>query len=313
MTDLATLHIIRRLGLEKAVIGVCGPIGIVSQTALHYQRRIHELRDGLSETDMSVSYRDGQYYRTDITSEEKRQALEVAEADRAWIEANATVLAAEGTTDLSPNWRPLIAEFGAGFLDDLRAAQGSGRLLLCEDQLLRQLAQLDLQVPGTWLQPVLMRALSLKIISGDEYRTAIVQLIDSGLEFVSISQDLLASSLNGCNDPSLPSGFTKLAARIGGKKADLASHAQVALGSNIRIWRDDSLPWTLRQAALGHLLERLIAERSADDAARVMATFVQGDPWRGTDSSISTYVADWLHGHFLLSVVTPQLRSRRRS
>ncbi|SFH66907.1 tetratricopeptide repeat protein [Bradyrhizobium sp. Gha] len=313
VTDLATLHIIRRLGLEKAVIGVCGAIGIVAQTALHYQRRIHELRERLSETDMSVSYRDGQYYRTDITSEEKRQALEVAESDRAWIEENATMLPAEGATDLSPNWRPLIAEFGAGFLDDLRAAQGSGRLLLCEDQLLRQLAQLDFQVPGTWLQPVLMRALSLKIITEDEYRTAIVQLIDSGLEFISISQELLASSLNGCNDLSLPSGFTKLASRIGGKKADLTSHAQVALGASIRIWRDDSLPWTLRQAALGHLLERLIAERSPEDAASVMATFVQGDPWRGTHSSISNYVADWLHGHFLFSVVTPQPRSRRRS
>ncbi|TCU73661.1 tetratricopeptide repeat protein [Bradyrhizobium sp. R2.2-H] len=312
VVDLATLHIIRRLGLEKIVAAVCGPIGIVARTALHYQRRTHELRERLNEADMSISFRHGQYYRTEITPEEKTQALEVAEADRAWIEQNATILPAEGKTDLSPNWRPLIAQFGAGFLDDLRAAQGSGRLLVCEDQLLRQLAQLDFQVPGTWLQPVLMRALSLKIITQDEYLAAIVQLIDSGLEFISISQDLLASSLNGVNDLAVPAAFKKLASRLGGKKADLASHTQVALGASIEIWRNEKLPWVLKQAALGYLLEQLIAERSSDDVSAIMSTFVQGDPWRGSKPSISNYVIDWLEGHFLLPALVPQERRARK-
>jgi hypothetical protein len=143
---------------------------------------------------MSLSYRDGQYYRMEVTPEEKRKALTLAEEDRSWVAKNTTVVPAEGKVDPSASWRPLIEQFGTSFLDELRAAQGSGRLLLCEDLLLRQMAFLDFRVPGTWLQPVLMRALSMKVITEDEYRNAVVQLIEAGLEFISVSPDLLVSS-----------------------------------------------------------------------------------------------------------------------
>ncbi|MGJ5077221.1 PIN domain-containing protein [Bradyrhizobium oligotrophicum] len=312
VTDLATFHIIRRLNLEKVVTAVCGPIGIVAGTALHYQRRTHELRERLAEADMSIAYRDGQYYRVEITPEDKRNALEIIEADRLWIEQNATILPAEGKTDLSPNWRPLIAEFGSGFLDDLRAAQGSSRLLVCEDQFLRQLGQLDFHVPGTWLQPVLMRALSLKIITQAEYLTGVVQLIECGLEFISISQDLLVSSLEGKKSLVISGEFKKLASRLGGNKAELASHTQVALRAIIGIWRNEDLSWTIKQGALGHLLEQLIGGRTADEASAIVSTFMVDDPWRGSSLSISNYVVDWLQGHFLLSLLAPQRRLWRR-
>jgi hypothetical protein len=310
--ELATLHIIRRLSLEKAVVAVCGPIGIVEATALHYQHRVRELSERIGENDMSVSYRDGQYYRMETTPEEKQKALELAEADRVWIAENTTVIAAEGKVDPSASWRPLIEQFGASFLDELRAAQGSGRLLVCEDQLLRQLGLLDFHVPGTWLQPVLMRALSMKIISEDEYRNAIVQLIDTGLEFISINPNLLVSSLRGAPDLALPTAFTKLASRLGGKKAELASHVQVSMNTTIRVWEDETIPWTLRQAAFGHLLERIITERPPEQITDIMAAFVQRDPWRGSSRSIFAYVVDWLRGHFIVLLPAAQLRRAKK-
>jgi len=42
VVDVTTLHIIRRLNLENAVVAVCGPIGIVEGTVLHYQHRARE-------------------------------------------------------------------------------------------------------------------------------------------------------------------------------------------------------------------------------------------------------------------------------
>jgi hypothetical protein len=300
IVDVATLHIICRLKLERVVTAVCGPIGIVEGAALHYQNRVHELNERIDERDMSVSYRDGQYYRVEATPEEKREALAIAEEDRKWVAENTTVIAAEGKEDPSATWRPLIERFGSSFLDELRAAQGSGRLLVCEDQLLRQLALLDFRTPGTWLQPVLMRALSMKVISEDEYRNAILNLIDTKLEFISISPDLLVSSLRGSNGHALPTAFEKLASRLGGKKADLPSHIHVALNTVVRVWEDETLQWALRQAALGRLLERLITDRTTAEIKRVMGAFVERDAWRGTSRSITAYVIDWLRGHFIV-------------
>jgi hypothetical protein len=248
---------------------------------------------------MSLSYRDGQFYRTETTPEQKRQALAVAEEDRDWLTANTTIIPAEGKEDPSATWRPLIDHFGSGFLDELRAAQGSGRLLLCEDQLLRQLAFLDFHAPGTWLQPVLMVALSRKIITPQQYLRVIVHMIDAGIEFISVSTDLLVSAIYDANGSTLPRAFEIVASRLGGKRADLPSHVPVAVNAILRVWNDDTLPWTLRQAALGRLLERLTRERSNDDVVQIVGAFVENDRWRGSSMSIATYIAGWLRGHFI--------------
>ena len=309
VVDSVTLNIIRRLELEKAVTKICGPIGIVEETALRLQQRIHELGERPNETEMSVAYRDGQYYRQETTPEEKRQALALAEEDRAWLAINTTILPAEGKQDPGASWRPLIERFGSSFLDEVRAAQGSGRLLLCEDQLLRTLARLDFGVAGTWLQPVLMHALARKVITLAEYRDAIVHLIDARIEFISISPELLVSAVAGTNGHAIPPAFVRLASRLGGKKADMQSHFSVAIGATTRIWNDNTLSHTLQQAALGHLLERLTADRSIEDTRLIVSSFVQRSP----QPEFTDYIFGWLRGHFIdLRPIRSQTRSSRR-
>lgn len=299
IVDLATLHIIRRLELEAAVIATCGPIGIVESTAQRYQDRIRELQQALDRPDMSLSYRDGQYYRTERTLEEKTKALDIAYDDRDWLAANTVVIPAVGTRDPGATWRPLMDRFGSGFLDELRAAQGSGRLLLCEDQLLRQLAFLDFQVPGTWLQPVLMVALNKRVITPEQYLRAIGHLIDARIEFISVSTDLLVSAMRDAQGAAFPPAFEKVASRLGGKRADLPSHVPVAVNAVLQIWGDESLFWNTRQAALGRLLECLTRERSADEITEIVGAFVENDRWHGGDMSIVRYIAGWLQGHFI--------------
>jgi hypothetical protein len=189
----------------------------------------------------------------------------------------------------------LIERFGSSFLDEVQAAQGSGRLLLCEDQLLRTLARLDFDVAGTWLQPVLMRALARKVITVAEYRDAIVHLIDARIEFISVSPELLVSAVTGTTGHAIPSAFERLASRLGGKKADMQSHFTVAIGATIRIWNDNKLSPTLQQATLGHLLERLTAERSTEDVRTIVAAFIQRSP----QHEFADYIFGWLSGHFI--------------
>ena len=90
---------------------------------------------------MSVFYRDGQYFKDEATPETKRNALAALQEDRQWIADHAQILPAESDRDPSPDWRMVERKFGRGFLDEIRAAEGSGRILLSEDHMLRAVAR----------------------------------------------------------------------------------------------------------------------------------------------------------------------------
>jgi hypothetical protein len=299
MVDQITLHIIRRLHLEEPVQAVCGPISMVDRTALTIRQKIHEIRERLGQTDMTVFYRDGQYYREETTPQQKRQALAALEDDQKWLSEATVVLPAEGKADPSPEWRAVIQRFGSEFLDEIRAAQSSGRLLLCEDHLLRALAQLEFGVAATWLQPVLMKAVANSDMTKEEYLRAIVVLIDSRLHFISVDGSLLAQALVGAGGVSLPENFVKLASRLGGKKAELQSLIKAALRCVVETWSDSRLSPTLRQAVVGYLLDNLSKERPTDHLMIVVAMFLQFGRDVLGDQSFIGYIRDWLRGHFI--------------
>jgi tetratricopeptide (TPR) repeat protein len=299
IVDVATLHVIRRLKIEGAVTTICGPIHIVDQTALGLQRKIHELKERIDEPDFSLSYRDGQYYRTELTTEQKKEILISLEVDRTWLSENATIIPAEGSRDPSPEWRTLIEQFGSGFLDEIRAAEGAGLMLLSEDQSLRALGQADYVVPSAWLQPVLMRALERNAISESEYLDAVVAMIESQFQFISITSQLLLSAVRGTNGHILPSAFEKLATKIGGKVAELQSHVSVAYRTSVAVWNDQNLTYTVKQAVVGRLLERVIDERTAQEARGIIYEWVQLEHERAGSGSMIGYIVGWLRGHFV--------------
>lgn len=297
VVDYVTLHVIRRLKLEAVVAAVCGPMKIVDATRLTLQRKIFELGERIDESDMSISWRDGQYWRQETSPEEKREHLKLLEADRAWLEAIAQIVPAEGNKDPSPELAPLIERFGSGFFDEIRAAEGAGLLLLSEDFLLRGLAQHEFKVQGTWLQPVLMRALGSGTMTLDEYRAAIIGFIDSKFEFISIGAPLVVSSVNGTTGHALPKAFETIASCLGGKKADIASHVRVAYEAAVRIWGDKSLSETVRQGAVGRLLERVVDGRNPVEARIVLESWLIAETDR--PGGMDRYMTSWLRGHFI--------------
>lgn len=299
IVDAVTLHFIRRLGLESAVESVCGPIGVVEYSVSRIQRKIHELEDRLDEPSMSVFYRDGQYFREEIGPEQKRAALEIQRADRAWLAEHAQIVPAEGNKDPSVEAGKILEALGSSFFDEVRAAGSSGRILLSEDLPMRTLAETEYGVQGCWLQPVLMAATEKGYITDQEYVGAVLALIDANEEFISVSSGLLVHLLRGESSHRLPIGFCKAAGCLGGAKADLASHVSVALGVVRRTWNDISLSPTLRQAIVGNLLENLIRDRRQSDAELVLQSFDEFARLVLKNDAIRRYLRDWRHGHFL--------------
>jgi hypothetical protein len=193
----------------------------------------------------------------------------------------------------------LIERFGSGFLDEIRAAEGAGLMLLSDDQALRTLSQADYVVPSAWLQTVLMRALEQNVLSADAYRDAVVTMIESRFQFIAISPQLLLSAVRSTNGHTLPVSFEKLAAKIGGKIAELQSHASVAYQTAVAVWDDQSLSQTVRQAVVGRLLERLIDERTPLEVGAIITGWMQIEYKRAGGGPMITYIVGWLRGHFI--------------
>jgi len=298
LVDAVTLHLIRRLNLEKAVETICGPIGIVERTAVRIQAEIQQLQDGIDKPHMSIFYRDGQYYRDEATPERKRQALAMMQADQRWLSQHAQVIPARGTKDPSANWRMIEEKFGSHFLDEIRAAEGAGRILLSEDHVLRGLARSEFGVEGVWLQPVLMKALDANVMTDEEYLRAVLALIDANEEFISVNGAMLYRSLRGISGHSLPPDFLKLANRLGGPKADV-SHIRVALRAVALSWANFSLTETVQQAMLGELLQNLTKGRTLKETQAIIADVVAVAEREMRLGSVVRYVRDWLRGHFI--------------
>lgn len=299
IVDDLSLHLIRRLRLERAVENVCGPIGLVERTVARVQRRIHEAAEELDKPSMSLLYRDGQYFREEVAQEQKIAILEVLRADQKWIAEHAQIVPAEGTKDPSAEGT-LLEALGSSFFDEVRAASGSGRLLLSEDLPLRLLAETEYGVSGCWLQVVLMVAADQGHISTQEYADAIVALIELKEEFISVSSDLLVHLLHRERGHGLPEAFRKALTSLGGSKADLPSHMSVALGVIRRSWFDISLTRTMRQAVIGSLLDGLIRDRSREELDVILQGFDEFAQRVLKDSAVRQYLRDWRRGHFFI-------------
>jgi hypothetical protein len=72
---------------------------------------------------------------------------------------------------------------------------------------LRLLAGSAFSLPTTWLQPVLMVAKAEDHISREDYRKAIVLLIHSRLDFISVDLQLLGDALGSTTSLELPKDF----------------------------------------------------------------------------------------------------------
>ncbi|MBX9591705.1 MAG: hypothetical protein K2X43_20635 [Hyphomonadaceae bacterium] len=295
VVDAATYHCIRRLGLEDAVVGVCGKIGIAQATVDLYQARLQSiaLEKGSAGT---MGYRCGKLYLTERTAEQKESTRTTIKSDLDWLTNNAEVLPARPVKDPPPVFRKLGSVKGARFFDDVYAANGSGCILLVDDLFTRQVAGM-LGTPATSLQPVLMKARDRKILSAEQYAKAITDLADIGQEFISIDPPTLVFSRkldheNG--EEGIGRRFKAATKALGGKRADPGSHCSVAAAFIDALWSSDRLQPRDYQAT-SHLLRELLKDRTEDYQAMLDAL----DQRLARRTNFRIYLREWARGHFL--------------
>ena len=295
VVDAATYHCIRRLGLEDAVVGVCGKIGIAQATADLYQTRLQGI--GLEKDSAgTMGYRDGRFYLTERTEEQKESTRTTIKSDLDWLTTNAEILAARPVEDPPPVFRRLGSVKGARFFDDIYAANGSKRILLVDDLFTRQIAGL-LGTPGTSLQPVLMIARNRGILSVEHYVKAITDLADIGQEFISVDPPTLALARKldrESGEEGVGRRFKAATKVLGGKRADPGSHCSVAAALLDAVWSSDRLQPRDYQAT-SHLLQELLKDRTQDYQTMLYAL----DQRLAHRTSFRNYLRQWSRGYFL--------------
>ena len=293
VVDALTFYILRRMKLEKAISVVCGPIGLTEAVVDIFRCRREEILTHIGNPFMSVYWRNGQFYREEVSEQQLQQALGVVDDDLAWIKNNCEILPAEGTYDLPPHLRNLSRKLHNRFFDTLLAADGTNRLLLCEDFIYRSIAAGQPGIRASWIQPVLMLARQHNLITIAQYSEAVISMIESGFIFTSIDAQVLLAATQDKNGEDVKI-FAKVAKIFGGHDIDVASHTNVAINYFNIIWKNGE-PALKYKAQTSMILEGLLKGRRAvfNGIAKNLFIFVPNDEFR-------KYLIGWLQGHFII-------------
>jgi len=295
VVDSLTLYIIRRLGIEDAILAVCGPFGITQYSIDVFRSRRERIVSYGGRQFMSLYWKNGQYFREETTVEQLTKAQALVESDMRWIDENCELLPAEGSRDLPAELRRISTTIGGGFLDDILAVEGTERILLCEDHRYRLIGSQFLGLQATWLQPVMMEAKKQGDLSPSDYNEATVSLVTAGHKFTSIDAELLLFATQGSDESSVQR-FSRVAETLGGPSADIKSHIAVAVTFLSTIWKEPHPPLA-HVSASGKIVEQLIKGRSSEwEKILGILLRVVVSP----NSGFQQFLQGWLQGHFLL-------------
>ncbi len=294
VVDALTLHIIRLLNIENVVADICGSIAVTESTIDIFRYRREQILSHGGKPFMMMSWRDGNYYRDEITKGQLDQILANVDSELYWITQTVEVLPAE-SKDVVPDEAGRIRDaLSYDFLDSILSAQGSNKLLLCEDQSYRQFGKIEFCLKTSWLQPVLILALENGLISKEKYAETISSLVKAGHSFTSIDTEILSYALEHTEQ-----NIEIVAKALFGADAEMDSHIRVMRAFLDNIWSGtppnfDELKATsiLLLRLFGGEWSRNIQNVSAKNTLLLLAPF--------KNKRFNDYLIKWLKGHLLI-------------
>jgi hypothetical protein len=241
---------------------ILGPLSIPSTEFERLKAIIDDIEIERGEERMTISYRDGKYFRQIDTAEERAANLKVLRDRIQNLEEGCTIEAVVLPDSLSEIGEALLT-LPAGDAAAPAAIAGQ-RVFVSDDYMMRQIAETGFGTKGLWLQSVLLYALDQKLISLDRYSDALVLLSVHRHDFVSVSVDALVSVFERDSSANLLR-LEALCIFLGSKGADPASHLRIAESFINAIWRA-ALPNDIRPAiATGIVLSALLLRNRGEE------------------------------------------------
>lgn len=245
---------------------------------------------------MSLSWRDGQFYREEVTAEQLEEQGRAIRERIEDIQKYCDVLPVvwpEAPPELVKRTIEMVKS--PHIWDAACLANGESKLLLSEDLYYRQWAwAMFPSNQGSWLQAVFSRAVDVETISRWEYADVVLALASSRHDYLSLDSETLYVVFLKDETPSLRD-FSIVADYIGGRNPDWPSHIDVSVRFLRHLWANSSCAKSRAALATGILVNNLL--RYAESNWSVIFAFV----WLCSQNSAALlrYLESWRIGHFL--------------
>lgn len=293
--DPHTAWVVAEMGLLPLLKDWFGVLHVPDSFTFMVERMIAREREGLGRKQMTVAFRDGTFWRDEVTDDVRRARIAALEGLRDQVAQHCSlsvVLVPDETSEMVDG---LLELGGDHLLDAAFLSEEKVVPLLSEDLRYRRWAREALGRPGLWLQALLMEMLEAGAMPLADYSDAVVSLAARRHGHVSVTGEVLYEICLRDTD-ALPR-LRAVLRFIGNPTAEMMSHTGVTLRFIELLWsRRSEIPQLRRRAATGAIVEALLSTRKADWF--VWLHEILKMVRRGTD--LSVYLAEWMRGHFLL-------------
>lgn len=301
IADACACYLMRRLDVTAAVEQEFGAIGVTQKTIDIFAQRLQKAENSScfdpgtgSRKAGSMAVRDGEIILSERTEDEVNKEIALMRTDLEWLKTECKLIPAVATVDPDDAIISLRCEEGGGFLDDIFASDGSGRILISDDFQLRRWAEELFNNKSTWIQALLFHLEEVNKLPIQVVVKSTVYLCEVGEHALSITIRGVWAAAKMLASGELSDGeFELFCSPLGQSDANMETHICVAIDAIIGLWCTDSLK-TVREKATSVILRNLI--RYQGESARAVLDTVQKLVWY---RDIENYIVGWRAGHFV--------------
>lgn len=290
--DAITLSTVRRLGLEKAVIAVCGPMSTTQSIIDLLAYRDFEAKQNIDKKQGYIGWRDNRLVVEEFSAEMMKNVADERAKELSWARSFASIVPTIPKKDFSAETRTILEMVGHVASDPAIAASGNDLLLLSEDMALRHWATATFQVLTSWLQPVLVVAQAMGHINRDEYCEAVNILSLSGHTLMSLDAGCLIHAARKSNF-KLASDLSRLLSVIGGPSADMRTNTVVLSAFIDAMWEECSDELSVKRIASEGFAA--ITTGRQEDQRQIIAVILRQLQRKKT--LMNAHALGWLIGH----------------
>lgn len=306
--DAITLSIVRRLGLEKAVIAVCGPISTTQSVIDLLAYRDFEAKQNIGKKQGYIGWRENRLVVEEFSAEMMKNVADERAKELSWARSLASIVPAIPKKDFSDETRTIIEMAGHVASDPATAASGNDLLLLSEDMALRHWATATFQILTSWLQPVLVIAQAGEHINRDEYCEAVNMLSLSGHTLMSLDKSCLIHAARKSNF-TLTNELSRLLSVIGGPAADMSTNTVVLSAFIDAMWEECSDELSVKRIVSEGFVA-ITAGRQQDQRQIIALILNQA---RKKKNLMNEHALGWLIGHSIGLPYLDQLLQMQRN
>lgn len=315
--DPYTAWVAAEIGVLPALRAWFGKLRTPASTMVMIERMIDREEDGRGREQMTLSWHNGQFFRTEVTEEFRDSQIAALKRIKDAITAYSEIAEVLAPNEISEPAELLLGMGGSRMLDASFLALETDTVLLSDDLRYRAISSEVVGCRGTWLQAVLLAACEARQISASEYASAVVGLAEHAHDHIALTGPLLYWIAR--QDREDLRGLRAALRFLAGPKAEMRSHRRVFLEFLKVLWPPDDVLNPLKtEAATGVALEAYLAHRKQDYVPLLNDVISRNRNVFG----LSEYLASWLFGHFITdgdlapapteTAVTRRRRKRRK-